>query len=95
MKLKIAITSILLASALASCKQEFLETAPTESTSTVERLNKIEQDINNLKQAFTSWTPTPQDGGAALKTVVASWSGSKLTETKVEDIESETIKQPN
>lgn len=66
-----------------------------ESTSTVERLNKIEQDINNLKQAFTSWTPTPQDGGAALKTVVASWSGSKLTETKVEDIESETIKQPN
>ena len=66
-----------------------------ESTSTVERLNKIEQDINNLKQAFTSWTPTPQDGGAALKTVVASWSGSKLTATKVEDIESETIKQPN
>jgi len=66
-----------------------------ESTSTVERLNKIEQDINNLKQAFTSWTPTPQDGGAALKTVVASWYGSKLTETKVEDIESETIKQPN
>lgn len=66
-----------------------------ESTSTVERLNKIEQDINNLKQAFTSWTPTPQDGGAALKTVVASWSGGKLTETKVEDIESETIKQPN
>lgn len=66
-----------------------------ESTSTVERLNKIEQDINNLKQAFTSWTPTPQDGGAALKTVVASWYGSKLIETKVEDIESETIKQPN
>lgn len=66
-----------------------------ESTSTVERLNKIEQDINSLKQAFTSWTPVPQDGGAALKTTAASWSGSKLTETKVEDIESKTIKQPN
>jgi hypothetical protein len=36
MKLKTAITSILLAGALASCKQEFLETAPTESTSTVD-----------------------------------------------------------
>lgn len=66
-----------------------------ESTSTVERLNKIEQDINSLKQAFTSWTPVPQDGGAALKTAAASWSGSKLTETKVEDIESKTIKQLN
>lgn len=36
MKLITAITSILLVGALASCKQEFLETAPTESTSTVD-----------------------------------------------------------
>ena len=30
------------------------------------RLNLIEKDINKLKQAFTSWSPVPQDGGAAL-----------------------------
>lgn len=36
MKLKIAIASILLAGTLGSCKKEFLETAPTSSTSTVD-----------------------------------------------------------
>lgn len=61
----------------------------------MERLNKIEQDLNKIKQAFTSWVPKPQDGGSALKTAASSWAGSKLEETKVEDIESETIKQPN
>jgi len=66
-----------------------------ESNSVVGRLNKIEQDINNLKQIFSSWAPTPQDGGAALKASASSWFGSQLTETQVEDIESETIKQPN
>lgn len=66
-----------------------------ESNSVVERLNKIEQDLNKIKQTFTNWAPKPQDGGAALKTAAASWASSKLEETKVEDIESETIKQPN
>jgi len=66
-----------------------------ESNSVVGRLNKIEQDLNKIKQIFTNWVPKPQDGGGALKTAAASWAGSKLEETKVEDIESETIKQPN
>lgn len=58
-----------------------------------DKLNLIEKDINKLKQGFSSWAPTPQDGGAALKSALASYSGSKLTETKVEDIENEKIKQ--
>ena len=57
------------------------------------RLNLIEKDINKLKQAFTSWTPVPQDGGAKLKTGVASWAGSRLTESKRGDYENEKVKQ--
>lgn len=57
------------------------------------RLNLIEKDINKLKQAFTSWSPVPQDGGAALKGGVASWAGAKLTETKRGDYENEKVKQ--
>lgn len=57
------------------------------------RLNLIEKDINKLKQAFASWSPVPQDGGAALKGGVASWAGAKLTETKRGDYENEKVKQ--
>lgn len=58
-----------------------------------DKLNLIEKDINKLKQGFSSWAPSPQDGGKALKTALTSYFGSKLTETKVEDIENEKIKQ--
>ncbi len=51
------------------------------------KLNAIEKDINKLKQAFTSWTPVPQDGGAALKGATSSWSGQQITETQQGDIE--------
>ncbi len=57
------------------------------------RLNLIEKDINKLKQALTSWTPVPQDGGAALKGGVASWAGQQLTESQRGDYENEKVKQ--
>lgn len=66
-----------------------------ESTPITEKLNVLEKDINNLKQIFSRWSPVPQDGGSALKSQVSSWASSTLTETKIEDIESKTIKQPN
>lgn len=59
------------------------------------RLNKIEQDINNLKQAFSNWVVVPSDGGAALKTVAASWYGSQLTKTQRSDIENENVTHGN
>jgi len=59
----------------------------------VERYNKIEDDINKLKQAFTTWTPTPNDGGAALKAAAASWSGQQLQKTVRADIENKKITQ--
>lgn len=71
------------------------EVGVPESTSVTEKLNTLEKDINKLKKVFSGWSPVPQDGGSALKAQVSSWASETLTETKVEDIESETIKQPN
>ena len=61
--------------------------------SMTQRLNLIEDDINKLKQSFMSWTPVPQDGGAALKGGVAAWAGKQLAKTKVKDTENERVKQ--
>lgn len=71
----------------------------------VERLNNLEKDNNNLKQLFGSWTVSPNDGGAALRTVVTgiaagpplptSWAGKSLTETDRKDIENETVTHGN
>lgn len=58
-----------------------------------DRLNLIEKDINSLKQGISSWQPVVQDGGNALKTILLSYCGSKLEETKAEDIENKKIKQ--
>lgn len=57
-----------------------------------QKLNAIEQDINTLKQAFSSWVPVPNDGGAALKAAAGSWFGQQLTETQKADIENEAVK---
>ena len=59
----------------------------------VERLNKIENDINNLKTAATGWTPVAQDGGAALKTAISTWSGSQLSRTISNDLENKKVTQ--
>lgn len=59
----------------------------------VDRLNLIEKDINKAKLAFTSWTPTPQDGGAALKGSAASWFGQQLQSTTKNDIKNDKVKQ--
>lgn len=59
-----------------------------------DRLNIIEKDINKLKKVFSSsWIPSPQDGGAALKAAAASWAGAQLTETQRSDYENEKVKQ--
>ena len=41
-------------------------------------LETIYNDMTSLKTAFSTWTPAPQDGGAALKSATASWSASSL-----------------
>lgn len=62
------------------------------SKNTADRLNKIEDDINTLKQVFTTWAPVANDGGAALKAATASWSSQQLQDTKASDLENTKIK---
>jgi hypothetical protein len=59
----------------------------------IQRLNNIEKDLNNLKAAFKSWAPVPNDGGAALKSNTATWSNSSLSLTQNSDIENTKIIQ--
>lgn len=55
------------------------------------RLNIIENDINALKTAVSSWTPDPQDGGAALKSAISSWAASQLTPSVRSDYENQSV----
>ena len=57
-----------------------------------EKLNAIENDINNLKSIFSSWVPVVYDGGASLKAAAASWASQSLQTTSKEDIENPKIK---
>lgn len=56
------------------------------------KLNTLERDLNTLKQALTSWTPVPQDGGASLKASVAPWAGRQIQLTRQGDYEDTKIK---
>jgi hypothetical protein len=59
----------------------------------LEKLNNLENDINTLKSAFSSWLVVPSDGGAALKAISATWAGQQLQPTQKQDIEHTKIKQ--
>ena len=56
------------------------------------KLNTLERDLNALKQALSSWTPVPQDGGASLKASVASWAGQQLQLSQRRDYEDTKVK---
>lgn len=59
----------------------------------VEKLNRLEDDVNALKTAISGWAPVSMDGGAALKTALTSWTGRQLTKTARKDVENKKIKQ--
>ena len=59
----------------------------------VTKLNNVEKDLNNLRNAINSWIPVPQDGGASLKSVgLVTWLPQTLIETKISDLENDKIK---
>lgn len=60
--------------------------------SLVTKLNNLENDLNTLKTAFTSWVTVPNDGGAALKTISATWAGQTFTPTTENNLQSTTVK---
>ena len=57
-----------------------------------DRLNVVEKALNDMKQILSSWSPVPNDGGAALKGAIAGWASNKITQTKPDDIENIKIK---
>ena len=58
-----------------------------------QKLNNLENDINTLKQVFsTGWVVVPNDGGAALKAAATAWSGSTLTDTVSSDLQNSAVK---
>lgn len=61
----------------------------------VNKLNAIEDDINTLKQAFTTWVTVPNDGGAALKAATATWYAQQLQSTTKNQLENELITHGN
>lgn len=58
----------------------------------VDKLNTIEDDLNDLKTVFSTWTPVANDGGAALKAGAATWYASQLIPTQISDLENENCK---
>lgn len=60
-----------------------------------QKLNNLENDINNLKAAFSAWVTVPNDGGAALKAAAASWYGASLTPTTKAEIQNSKIQHGN
>ena len=57
----------------------------------VDKINQLEQHVNDLKTVLKNWVPKPQDGGASLKTASATWANDAITETTVNDIKDATI----
>ena len=57
-----------------------------------QRINAIEKDINTLKNVFSAWVTTPNDGGAALKLAASTWADSPLTLTQRSDYENGKVK---
>lgn len=54
-------------------------------------LNATEKKINDLIQVFQNWVPVPNDGGAALKSGLSSWTAQRLQETKKTDLENNKV----
>jgi hypothetical protein len=58
-----------------------------------EKLNKIENDLNALRQIILGWTPTPSDGGLGLKTALTlAWTSQPLQITQASQLENTSIK---
>jgi hypothetical protein len=63
------------------------------SSNIAQHLNNIEKDINDLKQVFSTWVVSPNDGGGALKSAASTWAGATLQQTSEDDLQNEKIKQ--
>ena len=61
-------------------------------TDLVSRYNDLEGLHNQLQLDFTNWVPVPQDGGAALKTILsAGYLTKSVPNSKREDFEDDKV----
>lgn len=59
----------------------------------VNKLNKIEQNVNKIASALNTWIPVPSDGGLALKNSVTAQAITNLIPTQKQDLENPKITQ--
>ena len=57
----------------------------------VQKLNNLENDLNDIKLAVSGWMPAPNDGGAALKLALATWYGQTFTPTTTTDLKNDKV----
>ena len=58
------------------------------------RFNDLESLHNTLQSNFSSWTPAPNDGGAALKTIITTgYVAETVPNSQGPDFENEKVKQ--
>jgi len=62
------------------------------SQKVADEINEIKQDLNALKTVFNAWVVAPSDGGAALKSAAATWSGNNLSPAVASDWENKKVK---
>ncbi len=58
-----------------------------------DKLNAVENKINDLITAINTWVIVPSDGGAALKTALTTWLLTSLNVTVPGDLENDKVKQ--
>jgi len=57
-------------------------------------VKEIKDDLNSLKQVFTTWVPvasTPGDGGASLKAAAATWYAQLLAPTSESQLKNDNV----
>lgn len=59
----------------------------------VDKINALENQVNQLKNILKAWIPSPNDGGGALKMAVSTWASQPMTKTTRSDLENEKVKQ--
>lgn len=67
----------------------------------VDKINEIVRDIQKLKDSVEGWTVSPNDGGAALRAIIAGpltgpaipgkWAADTIEEVSVDDLQNEKI----
>ena len=57
----------------------------------ITKLNNIENDLNTIKAAFSAWVTVPNDGGAALKAITATWFADTFVPTLQVELEDKNV----